>query len=186
VNTLDSNYSAAVLVGTGTQHNLQAVDCGEGALSFTVAAHTTYYILVADDQLDGGGNGGRLNVSFSFTRIPRTPTMDISVDKSGTVDVHNGVATIFATYTCTNADHISVTVNVSQDIGRLTITGSDLVFDEGTCDGAPHSLSFDFLSTGGRFGGGKLKTTTDASACNPDQCAEEFVEQTVQLHGGSH
>src|ERR1700752_464596 len=76
VDVSSSNYSAGVLVGVGTQGNLQTVACGPGAVAFFAAAGTTYYVLAIDDQFDGGGNGG--NLSISFNEIPPPPTVDIT------------------------------------------------------------------------------------------------------------
>src|SRR5262245_58555541 len=64
VDVSQSNYSAGVLVGVGSQGNLQTVACGPGAVAFFAAAGTTYYVLAIDDQLGGGGNGGLLSISF--------------------------------------------------------------------------------------------------------------------------
>src|SRR5512138_1258870 len=57
-----SDYSAGVLVGTGTEGNLSIVTCGPGAVAFYAAAGTTYYVAIIDDQLNSDGlNGGTMN-----------------------------------------------------------------------------------------------------------------------------
>ena len=53
VDVSQSDYSAGVLVGVGTQGNLETVTCGSGAAAFFAAAGTTYYVLAIDDQEDG-------------------------------------------------------------------------------------------------------------------------------------
>src|SRR5919106_206305 len=63
VDVSQSDYTAGVLVGVGTQGSLETVDCGPGTVGFTATAGTTYYILAIDDQEDGGGNGGTLQIS---------------------------------------------------------------------------------------------------------------------------
>jgi len=55
VDVSGSDYSAGVIVGTGTQGNLTTVACGPGSTSFFAAAGTTYYVLAIDDQQDGSG-----------------------------------------------------------------------------------------------------------------------------------
>ena len=45
VDVSQSNYSAGVLVGVGTQGNLQTVACGPGTVGFFATAGTTYYVL---------------------------------------------------------------------------------------------------------------------------------------------
>ena len=59
---------ARVLVATGAPGSFSLVTCGHGAI-FAAAAGTTYYLLVVDDQLDGGRNGGSLEISVSEVRL---------------------------------------------------------------------------------------------------------------------
>src|SRR5687767_8889813 len=48
VDVSQSDYSAGVAVGVGTQGNLQLVTCGPGAVVFFAAAGETYYVLAFD------------------------------------------------------------------------------------------------------------------------------------------
>ena len=91
VDVSGSNYSAGVLVGTGTQGNLTTVACGPGTVGFFAAAGTTYYVLAIDDQQDGGGNGGMLNIFFN--PVPPPPTVDFTVNPTGTFSSKTGAAT---------------------------------------------------------------------------------------------
>jgi len=169
----------------GSQGNLQTVTCGPGAVAFFAAAGTTYYVLAIDDQNDGGGNGGSLSISFN--EIPPPPTVDITVNRYGTVDAHTGIATISGTYTCSNGSSLDAFVDASQKVGNgriATIFGSGSFFDSGTCDGAPHAWSAAVVPQSGKFAGGKSMTVTFAFACGSFQCTEGFAEQTVQLRGG--
>jgi hypothetical protein len=159
IDVSQSNYSAGVLVGVGTQGNLETVTCGPGTVGFFAAAGTTYYVLAIDDQLDGRGNGGLLNISFN--EAPPPPTVDIAVSRFGIVNARIGVATISGTYTCTNGDEIATFVTGRQDVGRrFSILGFGGFFDFGTCDGALHSWSADVFPENGRFAGGKTMTFT--------------------------
>jgi Family of unknown function (DUF6299) len=182
VDASQSNYSAGVLVGVGSQGNLQTVACGPGAVTFFAAAGTTYYVLAIDDQNDGGGNGGLLSISFNA--VPPPPTVDITVNRFGTVNARSGVATISGTYTCTNGDFIAASVDARQNVGRFTILGSGSFFDFGTCDGASHTWAADVFPQNGKFAGGKTLTVTFAISCGPFECGVGFVEQKVQLRGG--
>lgn len=182
VDVSQSNYSAGVLVGVGSQGNLQTVECGPGAVAFFAAAGTTYYVLAIDDQFDGGGNGGSLSISFNEVV---SPTVDITLNRFGRVNARTGVATISGTYTCTNGDFLDVFVDARQNVGRLfSILGSGSFFDFGTCDGAPHTWTADVLPQNGKFAGGKTMTVAFAFSCGPFECADGFAEQTVQLRGG--
>jgi hypothetical protein len=182
VDVSQSDYTAGVLVGVGTQGSLETVDCGPGTVGFTATAGTTYYILAIDDQDDGGGNGGTLQISFN--EAPPPPTVDITVDPVGRVDPQTGAAYLTGTYTCSNAESIEVFGEARQAVGRFVIDGFFDFFDVGTCDGTTRSWSATVFPENGKFAGGKAMTVTFAFSCGPFECAEDFVEQTVRLRGG--
>jgi len=182
VDVSQSDYSAGVLVGVGSQGSLELVTCGPGAVAFFAVAGTTYYVLAIDDQFDGGGNGGSLSISFN--EAPPPPTVDITVNRFGRVNARTGVATISGTYTCTNGDFIDVFVDARQNVGRFAILGSGGFFDFGTCDGSPHTWAADVFPQNGKFAGGKTITVTFAISCGIFECGVGFVEQKVQLRGG--
>jgi len=182
VDVSSSNYSAGILVGKGTQGNLETVECGPSAVFFAAAAGTTYYVLAFDDQGDGGGNGGSLHISF--TQAPPPPTVDIKVNRYGTVNAHTGIATISGTYTCSNGNSLEAFIDARQKVGsgrNAIIFGSGSFFDSGTCDGAPHAWSAAVVPDSGKFAGGKSMAVTFAFACGSVQCTDGFAEQTVQL-----
>jgi hypothetical protein len=182
VDVSGSDYSAGVLVGVGSQGNLDLVTCGPGAVAFFAAAGTTYYLIAIDDQLNGDGlNGGQLSISFN--EAPPPPTVDITVNRYGTFNSKTGTATISGTYTCTNGDFIDLFVDARQRVGRLFIFGSGEFFDFGTCDGTSHTWSAEVLPQNGLFKGGKSLTVNFAISCGPFECGVGFVEQTVQLRG---
>jgi hypothetical protein len=182
VDVSQSDYSAGVLVGTGNQGSLEIVACGPVAVGFFAAAGTTYYVLAIDDQTDGSGNGGSLSISFN--EAPPPPTIEIAVNRFGQFNAHTGIATVSGTYTCTNGDFLDVIVDANQRVGRGSVLGSGFFSDSGTCDGAPHTWAADVFPFNGRFAGGKTLTLTFAFACGSFECADGFVEQTVQLRGG--
>jgi hypothetical protein len=182
IDVSQSDYSAGVLVGIGTQGSLQTVTCGPGTVGFAAAAGTTYYVLAIDDQLDGSGNGGTLRISFN--EAPPPPTVDITVDPVGRVDAQTGVAYLTGAYTCSNADFIDVFGQARQAVGRFVVNGSFSFFDVSTCDGTSHLWSATVVPENGKFAGGKAMTMTFAVSCGTFQCAEDFVEQTVRLRGG--
>jgi len=178
-----SDYSAGVLVGVGSPGALDTVACGPGTVGFFAAAGTTYFVLAIDDQLDGAGNGGLLNISFS--PAPPPPTVDVTVAARGTFNAQTGVATLHGTYTCTNADFIDIFGDVSQPVGRVsTVRGFFEIFDEGTCDGSSHAWTADVSPESGKFAGGKAITLAFSFACGPFECTDGFTEQTVRLTGG--
>jgi len=172
-----------VLVGVGSPGALETVACGPGTVGFFAAAGTTYFVLAIDDQQDGTGNGGALNISFNAA--PPPPTLDVTVASRGTFNSKTGVATLHGTYTCTDADFVDIFGNVAQSVGRIaTIRGSFEIFDVGTCDGSSHQWSADVFPESGKFAGGKALTVTFSFACGAFDCADGFLEQTVHLSGG--
>ena len=178
-----SDYSAGVLVGTGTEGNLDIITCGPGAVAFYAAAGTTYYILAIDDQLNGDGlNGGTLNLSMYQIVSPTIDTF--TVNRYGKVNTRTGVATISGTYSCNHSDFMDVFVNARQPVGRFMILGSGEFFDFNTCDGTTHTWSAQIFPENGKFAGGKTLTVSFATSCGPLECAFGYAEQKVQLRGG--
>ena len=177
-----SDYSAGVLVGEGTLGALDTVACGPGTVGFFAAAGTTYYVLAIDDQQDGTGNGGALNISFNAA--PPPPTVDVTIAPRGTVNAKTGIATLHGTYTCTDADSIDIFGDVTQPVGRFAIRGSFEIFDVGTCDGSSHQWSADVFPENGKFAGGKTLTVAFSFACGAFECTDGFTQQTVHLSGG--
>lgn len=182
VDVSQSDYSAGVLVGVGSQGNLAIVACGPGTVAFYAEAGTTYYVLAIDDQQDGAGNGG--NLSISFTELPPAPTLEISVNRYGKFNAHTGTATISGTYTCTGGDFIDVFVEARQPVGRFVVVGTGEFIDFSTCDGAPHTWAAEVYPENSKFAGGKAMTVAFAYACGAFECASGYVEQKVQLRGG--
>jgi len=177
-----SDYSAGIAVGTGTEGNLTLENCGPQTIGINAVAGTTYYVLAFDDQGDGGGNGGML--SISFTEAPPPPVIDFTVNKTGFVNSHTGIATVSGTFTCTNGDFADIFIEAHQPVGRVTINGFGEFFLTDTCDGESHPWSADIFPENGRFGGGKTLTLAFSTSCGPFECFFGFNEQTVQLKGG--
>ena len=182
VDVSQSNYSAGVLVGTGTAGNLNIVTCGPGAVAFFAAAGTTYYVLAIDDQTNGDGlNGGTLNIAFSTVVAPTVDSF--TVNHYGKVNTRTGVATISGTYACSHADFMDVFIEASQAAGRFTVLGTGEFFDTNTCDGTTHTWTAQVFPQSSKFAGGKSITLNFATACGPVDCAFGFVQQKVLLQG---
>lgn len=182
IDVSQSDYSAGVAIGVGTPGALELVNCGPGTVGLFGEPGVTYYVLAFDDQLDGTGIGG--NLSISFNEAPPPPTVDITVNKYGTVNARTGVATISGTYTCTNGDFIDVFGSARQAVGRFFINGYFGFFDSGTCDGLTHPWTAQVFGDNGKFAGGKAMTVTFGFSCGVFECAEGYSEQVVQLRGG--
>jgi len=177
-----SNYSAGVIVASGSPGSFEIQACGPGATAFLAVAGTPYSILAFDDQGDGGGNGGTLDIKVA--EIPPPPEITLTVNKSGLFNSKTGSATIKGTVTCTGGpvDFSEIDVFVRQVVGRFFIDGSGFI--EGfACDGTAQDWSAEVFGFNGTFRGGKAATVTFAFACGQFLCGAGFDESIVQLKG---
>ena len=183
IEVFQSNYSASVLIDFG---DFRTFACGTGGMDFPTILGHTYYMMVLDDQRDGGGNGGMLNISIGLAPPPPDLTVTLSVDRFGFVDMHTGVVTISGTYSCVNADSLTVHVVASQELARFLAIGFGMIQEQATCDGSLHRWSADIYSEPGlrQFTGGRTMTRSSASSLGPYGAgSSEFIEQEVILRG---
>lgn len=181
VDVSGSDYSAGVIVATGSPGSWTLVTCGPGAVSWSAAAGETYTILAFDDQLDGSGNGGTLAIAVDAA--PPAPTIGVTVNPVGQFNAHTGSATISGTVTCTGvAEFAFLDVELRQAVGRVaTITGTGSV--DVTCDGTTYPWSVEIVPSSGKFAGGKAASVTFAVACGAFECGVDFQERIVKLGG---
>lgn len=176
-----SSYSAGVIIASGSLGSFFVEACGPGASAWFATSGVTYTILVFDDQEDGAGNGGTLEINVA--EIPPPPELSLTVNPRGTFDAHTGGAVISGTVTCTGEAEFSfIDVSVRQKVGRLFIDGFGSI--EGfACDGTTQAWSADIFPFTGVFKGGRAITVTFAVACGTFQCGEGFDESIVNLSG---
>jgi hypothetical protein len=180
VDVSTSSYSAGVLVASGGPGNWTIEACGPGAVAWLAASGVTYSLLVIDDQFDGGGNGGTLNINAE--EIPPPPEVTLTVNPRGTFDSHTGGARVSGTVTCTGgpAEFSFIDVFMRQKTGRLFIDGEGFI--EGfACDGSTQNWTVDIFPFNGVFKGGRTATVTFALACGEFLCGEGFDESVVSL-----
>jgi streptogramin lyase len=174
VDVSTSDYPAGVLVETGSPGSFVTVSCGPGGTAFFADLGTTYAILVIDDQTDLGGNGGTLNLTMDAVE---PASLDLTLNQTGRFH-KDGSATVSGTVTC-EADFATIFVSMSQQVGRLKISGEGGTEDI-VCDGDPHSWSVEITSFNGLFRGGKAKVHIEAFACT-FECASVSFDQTIRL-----
>lgn len=173
-----SDYSAGVIVATGTPGSFSIVTCGPGAIAFFASAGETYSILAFDDQTDGAGNGG--NLEISVTTPPPPPVIEVSVDPVGQFDAKTGSATVHGTVSCTGvADFAALDVQLRQSVGRFVVSGFGST--DFACDGTTQPWSVEVLPDNGLFKGGRTASVTVAFACGPFDCGEASVERRIML-----
>jgi hypothetical protein len=179
-----SDYSASIIILGGNFINPHIGGCGVGGMDFSTTPGEHYYLLAFDDQRDGVGTGGMLNISISVAPPPPDLTVKVSADRFE-VNARTGVVTISGTYSCVNADSIIFNVDASQELGKvINILEDETIFRawgdsflriDGTCDGALHPWSTDvypfldpsFAYSFRRFGGGKAMVGVTAHSEGP-------------------
>ena len=167
VNTLGSDYSVGALVATGGPGSWSLETCGAEVVTVFGMPGVTYTLLVFDDQVDGGGNGG--NLAFTIDQAPPPPSIAVTVDQRGTFDARTGAATLTGTYTCapSGADMIEFTVldvMLSQSAGRVYIQGGGYV-EPLACDGTAQAWTVTTDWANGLFKGGRAEAQIFAQAC---------------------
>jgi hypothetical protein len=176
-----SDYSAGVIVVSGSPGSFVIEACGPGSVGFFAASGVTYAILAFDDQQDGVGNGGALEIIIDAA--PPPPTVDVTVNPIGEFNKLTGSATISGTLTCTgDAFFTEVDVQLTQSVGRFTVSGFGVAFDEQpTCDGTVQPWSVEVIGSTGKFKGGHAASVTFAFACGSFDCGFDSEEQIVRL-----
>lgn len=172
-----SNYSAGVLVGVGEPGALEIVACGPLTVLFSATAGETYYVLAIDDQSDGGGNGGQLQISF--LDAGPTPSVALSVNPNGRVD-SRGNALVHGSYTCENGESLEL----FGDVLQLRLVAVRAFFDTvitGQCDGTRHTWRAVADPVRGRFTTDKALVTTFGFVCGQFLCADGYAERVVRL-----
>ena len=174
-----SDYSAGVIVATGSPGTFSIENCGPGGTVFFAVSGQTYAILAFDDQFDGAGNGGLLEITIDVA--PPPPSVDVTVDPVGHFN-KSGSATITGTVTCTGeAVFAFIDLQLTQKVGRFTIIGSG--FTEFVCDGTTQPWSVEVFGFTGAFKGGRAASVTFAVACGSFDCGFDSEERIVMLRG---
>jgi len=107
----------------------------------------------------------------------------VTVDPIGTFNA-SGSATITGTVTCTGAADFSlIQVQLTQRVGRFTITGFGALESGFVCDGTTQPWSIEIFGSNGLFKGGRAASVTIAVACGVSGCGQDFDETTVMLRG---
>lgn len=177
---LSADYSAGAIVATGGPGSWQLQGCAPGAVGFSATAGTTYTILVFDDQSDGGGNGGHVDVTLE--PAPPTPEVSVAVDPTARF-MKDGSVLLTGQVTCSAGAQTEIDADLTQRVGRLLIRGSAwTVIDCG--DGSAQPWSMVVSGDNGLFRGGKAASVETAYACGAFDCGTDYKAVTVKVSGG--
>lgn len=176
VDVSKSDYSAGVIVVTGSPGSFSLVACGPGAVGFVASAGTTYSVLAFDDT--SGGTGGHLQLAIR--KAPPPPALSVTVDPTATVT--KGKVTLTGTVTCTGKADFGpqLQVTLRQRVGRLIIHGRRFL-DASPCSGT-RTWAVVVTGTDGVFGGGKARVNIQVDACGVLDCSSAKLSQTIRLH----
>lgn len=174
-----SNFTAGVIVATGTPGNLTLVDCGPSALGFAATAGTTYFLMAFSDNPDVVG--GQLAISVTETSPP--PVVTMTIDQVGQVDRRTGVATIGGTYVCDGqADFMLQQGRLSQRQGETYVVG-DFEQTDLKCGGT-FPWSAEIVPQAGMFRPGLSASLTQLVGCNALGCNFYEALDVVHLRAG--
>jgi hypothetical protein len=177
VDVSESDYPAGVLVATGSPGAFgPVIACGPGAVAFQATAGETYVFLVIDDQSDGGGNGGTLEIAVG--EAPPPPEIALTVNPVARFDSRTGSATLTGTVTCTDGASAFIDITLSQQVGRFTIRGFG--FADAACDGTAQPWTAQVFGDTGLFKGGQAVASVFGQACSFD-CGFTGEDVTVRL-----
>ena len=176
VDVSNSDYAAGIIVSSGSPGSFALETCGPGGVLFFAAAGVTYSILAFDDQLDGTGTGGQLEIRVE--ELPPPPTVDLTVDASGKFNAKTGVATISGTVSCDDGAFVSIELSIRQAVGRFAVSGFG--YDERACDGTAQPWSLEVYPQDGLFKGGKVHVDAFAYACSFD-CGYDEQHLNISL-----
>ena len=162
--TVETNFSPAFLVATGTKGALTTLACGLGAVETPVTPGTTYYVMVFDAF---GGPGGTLN--FEAEAAPTfSATFQYKTHEAG------GIAAIKGKYNCTNAGSgpfLDISGELVEIVGSSVVTGFfDSGFSTPTCDGVDHTWTASGTPDSGAFAPGQTAALTSSELCGDLLC----------------
>lgn len=174
-----SGYGAGVFIASGSPGSFTVQACAPRAASWSAVAGQTYAIAVIDDQSDGGGNGGAMQLTID--EVPPPPALDVTVNPTGQFS-RTGSAIISGQLSCTGAaDFGFLNAELTQQVGRFKITGTG---GAGlTCDGVTRPWSMEIVGSNGVFKGGEAASVTFAVACGMFACGVDFEERVILLSG---
>lgn len=176
VDVSQSNFSAGVIVATGTPGNLDIVTCGPVAVGFEATQGETYYVMAFSDTPEVPG--GQLSIAVSEASPP--PTVSMTVDDIGKVN-KDGVATISGTYTCDGeADFVLLSGALQQQLKDGSQVRGFFDVPDLKCGGTD-TWSIDVTAEAGKFSRGLAATVATTVGCGQLGCNFYDALEVVRL-----
>jgi hypothetical protein len=179
VDVSKSDFTAGVIVATGTPGSLSIVACGPQTVGFEAIQGETYYIMGFSDNPNVVG--GQLTLGVRESGPP--PKVSMTVADTGRV-AKSGVATLTGTYTCIgDADFLVLDGTLQQEQkGGVQVRGN---FEAAglTCGGTA-DWSVQVTPESGKFVRGLAATIGFTGACNAVGCNTYDTLEVVRLRSG--
>lgn len=180
VDVSQSDFTAGVIVATGSSGNLSVVTCGPQSIAFEATAGETYYLMAFSD--DPAVIGGQL--AIEVIEAEPAPKVSMTVNDVGRVNGRTGVATISGTYSCIGtADFTVLQGRLSQQQqGDVQVAGGFEQLDL-PCGGT-FDWSAEITPESGKFVRGLAATIALTAGCNQLGCNVYETLEVVRLRGG--
>jgi hypothetical protein len=179
VDVSQSDFTAGVIVATGTPGNLSIVTCGPGSVGFEATPDTQYYLMAFSDNPDVVG--GQLSISVTEAAPP--PKVSMVVNEVGKVNNRTGAATVSGTYTCDGvADFTILQGRLSQRQGDIHVVG-DFAQQDLPCGGT-FKWSATITPETGKFKRGEAASLALVAGCSVLGCNVYETLDVVHLRGG--
>ncbi|HET9140300.1 DUF6299 family protein [Actinophytocola sp.] len=180
VDVAQSDFTAGVIVATGTPGNLSLVTCGPQAVAFQPVVGETYYLMAFSDNPDVVG--GQLTIEVTEAELP--PTVSMTVNDVGRVNPRTGTATVSGTYECIGTAEFTVVQGQLQQEqrGGVQVSGSFDVPD--LACGGKFKWSAEVTPESGKFKPGLAATIALVAGCNRLGCNIYQTLEVVRLRSG--
>jgi hypothetical protein len=179
VDVSKSDFTAGVIVATGTPGNLSILTCGPDSIGFEATVGETYYLMAFSDTPEVVGG----QLSFTVRESGPAPKVSMTVNDSGKAN-KSGTATISGTYTCDGeADFMVLQGQLQQQQADNTQVRGFFEVTELTCGGT-FDWSVEVTPESGKFLRGLAATTALTAGCNAIGCNVYDTLEVVQLRKG--
>jgi hypothetical protein len=176
IDVSESDFTAGVIIATGTPGDLTLVNCGPSAVGFESTPGTTYYVMAFSDNPDVVG--GQLSIKVSESGP--APKVSMTVNDTGKAN-KSGTATISGTYTCEGeADLVVLQGQLQQQQANNTQVRGFFDVPDLKCGGT-FDWSVEVTPESGKFLRGLAATTALTAGCNVLGCNVYDTLEVVKL-----
>ncbi|WP_133902016.1 DUF6299 family protein [Actinophytocola oryzae] len=180
VDVSKSDFTAGVMIATGTPGSLSVIACGPDAVGFETSPGETYYVMAFSDTPDVPGG----QLSFTVRESGPAPKVSMTVNDVGTANA-SGTATISGTYTCVGeADLVVLQGSLQQQQADNAQVRGDFEVTDLTCDGTA-DWSAEVTADSGTFVKGRAATLALTAGCNAIGCNVYETLEVVRLRAGA-